>query len=223
AIVQALGLAPQDASPRHDPQPVPPLAELLIALESPRIHEAEGIRRAAALARVSYLPAGGGRGIDGRTIDFIAPLGPIEATDLRWYLEAYGIWPFGTFKDRAKAIEASLPAWGKKLFDAVVARPEVRPAFDAWRDAGNVDRRITVLVDDRGPDDTRPARAEAAAMLLALPWVLLADDAGYLFEGALRARVRRALPSERALPPAKPRLTLRVLLVLARPDDPRAI
>jgi tetratricopeptide (TPR) repeat protein len=224
AIAQALGLAAQDATPRPDPLPAPAMAELSIELEEPRMLEEAGPRRAAAKARVRYVPAGGGRGVDGRTADFTAPLGPIEAGELRWYLEEYGDWPFGVFKERAKAIEASLPAWGRKLFDAMLGRPEGRAAFEAWRDAGKVARRITLQVDDRGGDEEgRPVRLEAAAVLFALPWELLADDGGYLFEGNLKARVRRMLPSERALEPAEPRLPLRVLLVLARPEDKHAV
>ncbi len=223
AIVQALGLAPQDATPRADPSPAPPMAELVIQLKKPRVHEEAGTSRAAAEAEVLYRPAGGGRGIEGPPADFVAPLGPIEANELRWYLEAYGIWPFGTFKDRAAAVEADLPRWGRRLFDATLGRPEALRAFEAWRNAAGVERRVTVLVDDRGgPPETQPARKKAAAMLLALPWEILADPAGhYLFEG-LRARVRRALPSADALPPVAPRVPLRILLVLARPDDPRA-
>jgi len=216
AIVQALGLAPQDATPRPDPTPAPPLAELVIEFEEPRIYGEAGTRRAAAKARVRYEPAGEGRRLDGRRADFVAPLGPSEATELRWYLEAYGLWPFGVFKTRAKTLEASLPAWGRKLFDAILGRPEGPAAFEAWRNAGRVDRRITVLVDERD------GNGEAAAMLLALPWELLADEQGYLFEGNLKARVRRRLPRERALPAIEPHSPLRVLLVLARPEDESA-
>lgn len=217
AIAQALGLAPQDATPRAGPTPLPLLAELVIDFDETRIAEESGTRRAAAKVRVRYEPADGGRGITkGKAIAFEAPLGANEAKELRWYLQAYGLWPFGVFKDQANALEASLPVWGRKLFDAVLGRPEGRAAFEAWRDAGRVDRRITVLVDERDGD------SEAAAMILALPWELLADEQGYLFEGNLRARVRRMLPSEHALPAIEPSSPLRVLLVLARPEDESA-
>jgi tetratricopeptide (TPR) repeat protein len=221
AIVQALGLAPQDATPRADPLPAPPMAELVIELDEPHFHDEAGTPRAAANARVEYLPPAGARVARGRRLDFIAPLGRLEADDLHWYLEAYPLWPFGVFAERAKGIESNLQVWGKKLFDAVLGREESRSAVEDWRKARGVAHRITVRVDDRGGDDdaTRAARRAAAATLLALPWELLADDAGYLFEGALKARVRRALPSEHALDPIEPSLPLRVLLVLARPDE----
>lgn len=215
-IAQALGLDPVDATPRPDPVPAPPLAELVIDLYEMRIDERAGSRRAAAKARVTYKPADLGRPFEGRGADFVAPLGALEATDLRWYLEAYGLWPFGVFKGRANAIEANLPVWGRQLFDAVLGRADVHTAFEAWRRAEGVERRITVRVDERDGD------SEAAAMLLALPWELLADQEGYLFEGNLKARVRRMLPSERALPAVEPSSPLRVLLVLARPEDESA-
>ncbi len=48
AIVQALGLAATDATPRPDPEPAPPMAELLIELAVP---PADGGRRGAHLPR----------------------------------------------------------------------------------------------------------------------------------------------------------------------------
>ena len=143
------------------------MAELVIALETPHVHEEAGTRRAAARARVRYVPASGGRGIDGAAADFVAPFGPIEAGELRWYLEAYGIWPFGRFKERAEGFEASLPGWGRKLFDAVLGRAEGRPAFDAWRNAAGVERRVTVFVDDG--DCGHAARSSRATRLGRLP------------------------------------------------------
>src|SRR5262249_31388750 len=103
-IVQALGLAAPGAALRPDPLPAPPMAELVIKLKKPRIHEEAGTRRAAGEAEVRYEPADGGRGVDGEDVEFVSPLGPIEAEELRWYLEAYGLWPFGTFRERAQAV-----------------------------------------------------------------------------------------------------------------------
>ncbi len=201
-------------------EPFPPMAELVLEFTAPRKHELGGLHRAAARARTSYRPPGGSRGVDGPWTDFLAPLGPIEAGELTWYLESYREWPFGPFKDRARKLEESLPRWGRLLFDALPGLADQAQAARAFRDGkGNpagqpIERRITILVDDRGGD------GEAAAMLLALPWELLADDRGYLFEGKLRARVRRKLPSTEAIEAAEPRLPLRVLLVLARPEEP---
>jgi hypothetical protein len=208
---------------RPDPVSAPPMAELVFEFTAPRKHDEGGLHRAAARARVSYRLTGAGSSrarVEGPWIDFIAPLGPIEARELAWYLESYPGWPFGTFKDRARKLEASLPRWGRQLFDALPGLADQAQAVRGFRDGKGhprgqpIERRVTVLVDDRGGD------GEAAAMLLALPWELVADERGYLFEGKLRARVRRKLPSTEAMEPAEPRLPLRVLLVLARPEEP---
>jgi hypothetical protein len=53
--------------------------------------------------------------------------------------------------------------------------------------------------------------AEAATALLSLPWELIHDEEGYLFE-KLGARVRRSPAVPRSAP-------LRVLLVSPRPED----
>jgi hypothetical protein len=163
-----------------------PMAEIVLELAAPCKQEVAGLPRAAARARVSYIAPGAARGVDGPWMDFVAPLGPVEAGELAWYLESYPEWPFGPFKDRARKLEESLLRWGRQLFDALPGQADQAQAARAFRDgqgpAGQpIERRITILVDDRGGD------GEAAAMLLALPWELLADDRGYLFEGKLTA------------------------------------
>ena len=47
----------------------------------------------------------------GATTAFVTPFGPIEADALRWYLEIYPGWPFGTFHERATKIEGQLSTW----------------------------------------------------------------------------------------------------------------
>jgi hypothetical protein len=51
----------------------------------------EGVRRPAARARLVYAPATRGRRevASDKTWRFVAPLGPLEADDLRWYLEKF--------------------------------------------------------------------------------------------------------------------------------------
>jgi hypothetical protein len=49
-----------------------------------------------------------------------------------------------------------------------------------------------VVEVDAAADDS--SASAGAAALLALPWELLADNEGYLFEGALHARVVRRIP-----------------------------
>jgi len=236
-IAQALSKAVADLTPRPDPIPQPPMTDLVVTIVEPRIHEADGMHRAAGKVQVDYEPAGDARGVKGFGVDLIAPIGPVEAEDLRWYLESYLHWPYGVFRDRATKIEAKLPLWGRALFDMLVSSEHNEEAFRAWskaegmRSGERIERRITIVVDDRGSgsEADQKARSTAAAMLLGLPWELLHDKTSYLFEGAFKARVRRRLPSTNALLAMEPRLPLRILLVLARPEekgvgflDPRA-
>lgn len=54
--------------------------------------------------------------------------------DLRWYLEEYMELPIGGALVRAKRIEQSLAAWGRKLFGAVFDQEEHRELFHALVD-----------------------------------------------------------------------------------------
>jgi hypothetical protein len=122
--------------------------ELILRLSSPRMVTQDGIRRAWAIAQLVHEPARPERrAVDSRPFGFTAPLGPIEAADLRWYLESYWLWPVGVFRDRASGIEVRLPEWGQALHTAV--RGDGR-AFEAWERAGRdgAARRFSVLVDD---------------------------------------------------------------------------
>jgi len=116
---------------------------------------------------------------------FTAPLGPIEAEEIKWYLERYINWPAGLFQERAQRVVEGLPGWGRLLFDGV-NDPEGRQALAAWRAAATGERRFTVKVDQRlisgTPDERRKEAAEAATVLLGLPWELIHDDGGYLFQ-----------------------------------------
>ena len=79
----------------------------------------------------------------------IAPLGRIEATELRFYLERYFLTPYGTFTERARGIEARLPEWGQDLWEALPDAdpdtPTVPDPVKAWKaQAAQSDRRFTV-------------------------------------------------------------------------------
>jgi hypothetical protein len=52
----------------------------------------------------------------------IAPIGPIEAGELSWYLEHYAIWPSHYFRDRARKVEENLVKWGQLLHEAAMPR-----------------------------------------------------------------------------------------------------
>jgi tetratricopeptide (TPR) repeat protein len=202
-----------------------PIADLVLELGDPGISMADRVRRASATARLTYRPADGGRDVEGRRYRFTAPLGPIEADDLTWYLERYVNWPSGVFQDRARGIEANLPKWGRSLFDTLNTEA-ARNALEAWKAApAGVERRFTVKVDRELVDASEQRQTEAdegATLLLALPWELIHDGQGYLFQGERGVRVRRSLPSRNPQPALATEPPIRVLLVSPRPEDESA-
>ncbi|MBI4553614.1 MAG: TIR domain-containing protein, partial [Candidatus Latescibacteria bacterium] len=225
AILAALGeRLPTDAQPLQTVE-TKPVEELMLELSDPQIQSHEGKRRGTATATLVYEPADRtARRVESTRFRFTAPLGPIEAEDLRWYLEGYYLWPTGVFKERAERIEAQLPHWGQELYQAALATPAAQDALTIWQQtAGGAERRFSVLVDSDLPDGTsqeeRTAAREAASDLLALPWELLHDGRGYLFQGRHAVRVRRRLPNRRPQPVAVTDLPIRILLVSPRPED----
>ncbi len=130
-LLAALGVRePTDHEPLDTPA-ARPVAELVLRLSDPRMLAGEGTRRAAATARLVYDPADGGPEIESERFAFIAPLGPIEADDLTWYLERYYRWPIGVFRERAASVEAQLPGWGRKLYMAAVEHEKAQQVFGA--------------------------------------------------------------------------------------------
>ena len=69
------------------------------------------------------------------------------------------------------------------------------------------------------PTPTSNTAREAATLLLGLPWELLHDGDGFLFQGAKPTRVRRRLPNTRDLEVPVVATPIRILLVTARPED----
>jgi hypothetical protein len=102
-ILEALGIRlPADVPIAPQPK-AEPLEELVLELTDLRFHEHDGVRRASARARLVYEPATPGqREVTSARWRFVAPIGPIEAEELRWYLEKYAIWPSEYFRDRAE-------------------------------------------------------------------------------------------------------------------------
>ncbi len=128
----ALGeLAPDVPEPVAQPAPAP-LAELIVRLDDPEIDETGGERRARATATLRYVPpAGSGqREVESRRFDVRAPIGPIEAGELAWYLERFAVWPSAIFRDRAEAVETQLAQWGRALHDAL----DTGAGRKAWED-----------------------------------------------------------------------------------------
>ncbi|MEN9867740.1 MAG: hypothetical protein RL748_3330, partial [Pseudomonadota bacterium] len=249
-ILVALGLRlPFDsASPSTMPVPGEALEELILHLSDFGITEQDGKRRATARASLRYQAADQHLQAVESTQKWRmqAPLGPIEADDLRWYLEKYAVWPSSVFATRKLALERKLQHWGGLLYEQAFQHPlstqtmhpqavSATPApplatfattqvLAAWAGiAPNANRRFSILIDDTPEHGTPPERVaqaqEAASAMLALPWELLHDGSRFLFQGAHATRVRRRLPGTRAHGPLQLALPVRILLVSARPED----
>jgi tetratricopeptide (TPR) repeat protein len=202
------------------------VAELVLELSDLGFDEQDGVRRPAARARLVYEPAIPGQPVvvSEQRWRLIAPLGPIEAEELRWYLERWPVWPNPLVADRARQLEANLIAWGQALHGAALPLQPTANVLQAWAgvDAA-ASRRFSVSVDDSpllGASEAEMHLAqEAATALLALPWELLHNGEGFLFQGARPSRVRRRLPNKfhRTVPVVAP--PIRLLLITSRPED----
>ena len=225
AILVALGLRlPTDQPAVVQPWPEP-VEELVMELSNLRFHEDDGKRRAAGTAQLIYQPATDGqRAVESGKWRLVAPLGPIEAEELCWYLERWPVWPNPVLAERAKKVEANLKAWGQALHAAALPPEHTATVLQAWAGVGaNASRRFSVSVDPAleagvSADETATAQ-EAATALLALPWELLHSGDGFLFQGARPTRVRRRLPNTRHLSVPVVAPPIRVLLITARPED----
>lgn len=226
AILVALGLRKHaDVAPTPQPN-AEPLEELVLELTDLKFHEQDGVRRASARARLVYEPATPGqREVSSvKSWRLIAPIGPIEAEEMRWYLEKYAVWPSHYFKDRARKVEADLVKWGQLLYEAAMPIAHRENVMNAWAKIGDHSgRRFSVHVDvalEAGaPEADVNSAREAATLLLGLPWELLHDGDQYLFQGAKPTRVRRRLPNTKVLDVPVVATPIRILLVTARPED----
>src|SRR5262249_20485429 len=226
AILVALGKRdPADVAPTPQPK-AEPLEELVLELTDLKFHEQDGVRRASARARLVYEPATPGQPetTSVQSWRLIAPIGPIEAGELRWYLEHYAVWPSPYFRDRARKVEEDLVKWGKLLHEAAMPVAHRENVMKAWEKISDrAGRRFSVHVDpalEAGAPETEVQVArEAATLLLGLPWELLHDSDNYLFQGAKPTRVRRRLPNFNVLDVPVVATPIRILLVTARPED----
>jgi tetratricopeptide (TPR) repeat protein len=186
------------------------LEELVLELMDLTFHEQDGVRRASASARLTH------GAVDSARWRFIAPLGPIEIEELRWYLEKYAIWPSEYFRERARKVEESLVEWGHLLHEAALPAEHTASVMEEWaRIDEYADRRFSVQVDATPQDEAR----ECATLLLGLPWELLHDGHGYLFQGAKPLRIRRRLPNSKTFDVPVVATPIRILLITARPED----
>lgn len=226
AILVALRLRdPSDPVPVIQP-PAAPMEELVLELSRLSIHLADGKRRARGSARLVYEPADPNRREvrSPKSWVFEAPLGPIEVEELRWYLETYAVWPSRFDEERVRKIEANLVEWGKALHHAAMPADKAASVLQAWAQVGDgAARRFSVHVepelDDGTPEADVLAAREAATLLLGLPWELLHDGRGFLFQGGRPVRVRRRLPNTHAVEPPVLATPIRIVLVSPRPED----
>ena len=159
-ILVALGKRlPTDRPPVEQPRPEP-VEELVLALSNLRFYEEDGKHRAAGTAQLVYEPATAGqRPVESGKWRLVAPLGPIEAEDLSWYLERWAVWPNPVVAARAKKVESNLKAWGEALHAAALPPEHTATVLQAWAGVGeNASRRFSV-----GVDPSLVAGASAAA------------------------------------------------------------
>ena len=225
-ILVALGKRdPADVASTPQPQ-AEPLEELVLELTDLKFHEQDGKRRASARAQLKYKPAAPGQRevASAQQWRFIAPIGPIETEELRWYLEKYAIWPSHYFQDRSRKVEENLVQWGGLLHEAAMPVAYTANVMNAWsRVDGHAGRRFSIFVNTTpeagAPEAEVTAAREVATILLGLPWELLHDGDAYLFQGAKPTRVRRCLPNTQMLGIAVTAPPIRILLITARPED----
>jgi tetratricopeptide (TPR) repeat protein len=226
AILVALGQRLPADVPATPQSKAEPLEELVLELTDLTFHEQDGVRRASARARLVYEPATPGQP-DVYSVQnwrFVAPIGPIEAEELRWYLEKYAVWPSAYFRDRARKVEENLVKWGQLLHEAAMPLAPTANVMNAWATIGDrAGRRFSVHVDtalEAGAPEAEVLTAkEAATTLLGLPWELLHDGKTFLFQGAKPTRVRRRLPGTEGFGVPVVATPIRILLVTARPED----
>jgi hypothetical protein len=160
-ILNALGERLPDGLQSAPTPPATPVEELILKLSRPQLDLTDGKRRATAEAQLVYEPADPAkRNVESDPFPFTAPLGPIEADDLRWYLEEFYRWPDKFSQARAKRTEKQLPEWGRLLFAEAVKDESAKEALEAWKGtASDAERRFSVWVDV--PADERQQRRTA--------------------------------------------------------------
>ena len=150
---------------------------------------------------------------------FVAPIGLLEADDIKWYLESYQIWPVGLFKERAERIEDYFPQWGDKLLTAITASHSSQAIFQQWLDTSSNHEPVFNLYVQ--VSDT-PESKTAASRLLGFPWELLRYHDQYLLTHNPPVRIRRNLPkldTPSITSYAQNQTVLRVLAVSPRPSE----
>jgi hypothetical protein len=117
-----------------------PLEELVLELSDLKFHDEDGgPRRASSRARLVYEPATAEKREvrSPQSWRFIAPIGPIEAAELRWYLEKFAIWPSEYFRNRARKVEENLVRWGQLLHETALPIVHTVKVLQAWAQIGH--------------------------------------------------------------------------------------
>lgn len=125
-------------------------------------------------------------------VTFVAPIGLLEAEDIKWYLESYYIWPVGLFKDRAERIEHNFSQWGGQLLESLTAHSSTQAIFQQWSQASEGHEPVLSL---QVLPEEMPESNTAASRLLGLPWELLHYQQQYLVDHQPPIRIRRNLPN----------------------------
>jgi len=147
-------------------------------------------------------------GVSTNPVTFAPPLGDKELAELRWYLEEFSTWPTGPDYDRAERIEKELENWGRGLFRSVFSEME----------AARIWQQFLMTPDDGKPENAKLLTIDAIdPRVLRLPWELIADEGGHIFTN--RISVRRRMSKTIASLPKPMALPVRVVVVVARPDD----
>jgi tetratricopeptide (TPR) repeat protein len=144
------------------------------------------------------------RGLKADPFHFKPPLKPADLDELRWYLEYYWRWPVGPDVERATRLERRLRGLGDALFKSVFSDSEAMRLWEQFRDRTDCARILTI---DGAPEAMR------------LPWELIADEEGHVF--SLDISLRRRVHKTQAAPQAPSELPVRILMVVARPQDER--
>jgi tetratricopeptide (TPR) repeat protein len=223
-ILSAIGLQLPTEIIQHVQAQAAPPADLVLELADPAVEDVDGKPRATAVATLVYCPPDDAPKVESPRYRFTAPLGPIEAEEISWYLERYINWPSGLFEDRAKRVVDALPQWGRLLYDTLNVEA-ARAPLEAWKAAAG-ERRFTVKIDKQliagTAEDKQKIASVAATLVLSLPWELIHDEKGFLFQGKRAVRVRRSLPNRDRQPALATKAPIRVLLVSPRPEDESA-
>lgn len=137
ALRAALRLALPADVPRPSQPQAKPVEDLVLELSDLDVQvDANSVRRARARARLVFQPADPARpAVHSKPWRLVAPIGPIEAEDLAWYLERYPIWPGTPYQARARQVEQdstrrSASCWsarGPRTMPAAISTIAPRP------------------------------------------------------------------------------------------------